>query len=153
MGKVRKSVSLGLTGGLVGYHSQQEKNAKAAKKTAAARAQFGYPSPGQPVYGQPVYVTPPAVSEAQAGLLRQQQQAIAQQQWLAQQQFNQQQRESYDRWLAAQPLTCAHCTTQSPAGTATCPECGSRDVAYRPPEPTGPAQPVGWKAKVKKHLS
>jgi hypothetical protein len=65
---------------------------------------------------------------AEQQYLRQQTQFVASQQEIAE-------GEAHQRWVEAQPVTCAHCRTSSPPRTNFCPQCGSPDVAYREPQP------------------
>lgn len=132
MALIRKVISLSLTGGAIGYRSAEEKQARRQKKLISAQT---------------------AAAQAQAALVAQQAQlaverqraelaALAQEQELVKAEFQQ-------RWLAQQPVKCAHCRTVSEPGTRLCPQCGSKDVAYSASISSAPsAQSGNWKDKV-----
>jgi hypothetical protein len=123
MGLLRKSISLGLTGGMVGYRSKSEKQARRAKQAAKYTKQMAAET-------KRMADTQAATAAAEQRYLRQQTKFVASQQEIAE-------GEAHQRWLAAQPVTCGYCRTSSPPGTNFCPRCGSPDVAYREPKADG----------------
>jgi hypothetical protein len=143
MGLVRKSLSVGLTGGLVGYHSPNEKRIKKMAKNSKAQTKLQ----------EQVAAAQIGAANAQLQYLRDQQRHAGERERLEMAAMSHQQQivamEAHQRWLAAQPVTCGYCRNISAAGAVRCGHCGSTDVASMQAGPAatpGPAE--GWKDRV-----
>jgi hypothetical protein len=123
-------MSVGLTGGLVGYRSASEKAARQAKQAAKDTKQMAKQNQQMAKDTKRMADAQVATARAEQQYLRQQTEFVAAQQEIAE-------GEAHQRWLEAQPVTCAHCRTSSPPGTNFCPQCGSPDVTYRGSETDG----------------
>lgn len=130
MGVLRKSMSVGLTGGLVGYRSASEKQGRRAKQVAKDTKRMAKQNEQMAKDAKRMVDAQVATAHAEQQYLRQQTEFAATQQEIAE-------GEAHRRWLEAQLVTCAHCRTSSPPGTNFCPQCGSPDVAYRGSEADG----------------
>ncbi len=147
MGLTRKMMSAS-TLGAVHYRNSGERTEHYSKKTAKA-------AKAQATAARQVSAAEAGYYAQQAAQVRQhqaweQQQALQQQQAWAQYQ-EQERREEWNRWAAQQPVTCAYCRHQSPAGSARCAQCGSPEVAFRYEAPV--AEPATFSERVDKAIA